>query len=108
MTNKTIKFEIGQLYVQYVTGYKVIYRITKRTSKKLYLYGVKIETENPYTVFGAGEGPKGLLYDLSQLYDETSIDLSYINDSEGYEYIYIWNREVGTIGLSSLNKVDKI
>ena len=49
----TRKFEEGKLYVKYAKGYKVIYRITKRTSKKIYFYSVAVETDEPISKFNS-------------------------------------------------------
>ena len=103
------KFEEGKLYVKYAKGYKVIYRITKRTYKKIYFYSIAVETKEPISKFDStlctmSEMP-GLVYDIGQLFKQYSVDISDTHfESYDYESFTIWNDAVGPIDLCCLEE----
>ena len=100
------KFESGQLYVKYVSGYKVIYRITKRTAKKIYFMGVEVETDKPISNFDPALAcSSGVIADIADLFKEHSVNVIEAQSWDyDYEYFTIWNNKIGPVGLSCLNK----
>lgn len=105
----TRKFEEGKLYVKYAKGYKVIYRITKRTTKKIYFYSIAVETDEPISKFDSTLCTRskmpGVIYDIGQMFKEESV---YISDThfESYEYenFTVWNDDIGPMDLCCLEE----
>jgi hypothetical protein len=102
------KFEEGQLYIKHANGYKVTYRISKRTAKKIYFYSVAVETDEPINKFDASVSCNkvpGLINDIGDLFKEKSVTISEARFwASDYECFTIWNDGVGPIELSCLNK----
>lgn len=101
----TRKFEAGQLYVKYVKDYKVIYRITKRTYKKIYFMSIAVETKEPISKFDATLScTSGLVADISDLFNEYSANISDLLlwdlDAESFT---IWNNSLGPLYISCLD-----
>lgn len=101
------KFEEGKMYVKYANGYKVIYRITKRTSRKIYFYSIAVETDQPISKFDTSLScSSGVIDDIANLFKEKSVNIEYAQNSDNdNEYFTIWNNAVGPIGISCLNKI---
>ena len=101
------KFEADQLYIKYVDGYKVTYRITKRTAKKIYFMSIEVELDEPISKFDATLScTKGIVADIADMFKEYSVSIEAARawDTEA-ESFTVWNDTLGPLEVSCLNKV---